>query len=397
TYAIALLDTLDFLSERPVAVPLGVTATRPLVSLSRRIAMLKNPPFLFRLTCGRMALLAAAAALPMAIAFATEPPNNRAGSDAEKSSSPAQQNSGQGSENKPAKPQYVGELSLLSAALAAASNPIPPELQKPLVGRNWAILPLHEPTDLQRNFSSNHAGKLLVVINGKALLNDNNTVLNTAPLDMYALHDALSKYRNAGIRGFAGLSIHGVPSEPADRWAANGKRIVNEAEEHRVRASHVLGAWLEAETGFALGDISTSYTGGRDTDWNSFVADLIAAPTDEAMKRESGIGDDLVKVFPACTPYSRYLVNFGGEFGMNCMIRYMKSCDQYTPDEIKAIPERAKKYLDQLDLKQPARVCLVENYDPKAYAKGNQVAHELHEAFKTHGVDIMGTTAYQVR
>ncbi|MGO9114733.1 MAG: M56 family metallopeptidase [Thermoguttaceae bacterium] len=386
TYAVALLDTLDFLSERPVAVPLGATATRPLVSLSRRIAMLKNPPILFRLTFGRMALLAAAAALPMAIAFATEPREKRAGSDAAKSSSTAQQNSGQKSEDKPSKPEDVsiGVKDLTQAAPAAASNPIPPELQKPVVGKNWVILPLPEPTELQRNFRWNWVNaKLFVVINGKALLNDDNTVLDIAKLDMYGLFTALGKYTKPGVRGFTNFEIHGVP-RPHKPAAA---------------ADFVLGDYLKVEAKFATGEISVFYAGGRDKDWNSVVADLIAAPTEEAMKQEAGIGDELIKVFPVCTPLSRFLVK-SDYVKPNCMIRYMKSNDEYTPDEIKAIPDRAKKLIDQLNLKEPARVCIIESYahslNPKANEKANQVGRELRDAFKAHGVEMRMFTSFQV-
>ena len=73
-YAIALLDTLEFLSESSVAAPLGATAAEPTLSLARRIKMLRNSSTVTRLTLGRLLLLAALAAAPMALAFAVEPP-----------------------------------------------------------------------------------------------------------------------------------------------------------------------------------------------------------------------------------------------------------------------------------------------------------------------------------
>jgi beta-lactamase regulating signal transducer with metallopeptidase domain len=74
SYATALLDTLDFLSERPIAAPLGATAAKSATSLTRRIAMLKTRSSTARLTLGRLALLLAVAALPMALAFGQKPP-----------------------------------------------------------------------------------------------------------------------------------------------------------------------------------------------------------------------------------------------------------------------------------------------------------------------------------
>lgn len=74
TYATALLDTLDFLSDRSVVAPLGATATKSPVVLARRIAMLKNHTPGMRLTSVRLILLAAVVAVPMLVAFAAESP-----------------------------------------------------------------------------------------------------------------------------------------------------------------------------------------------------------------------------------------------------------------------------------------------------------------------------------
>jgi beta-lactamase regulating signal transducer with metallopeptidase domain len=74
TYANALVDTLGFISEPPVAVPMGATAAKSPLSLARRIEMLTNHAHVVRLTPGRMLLVATVAALPMAVAFAAEAP-----------------------------------------------------------------------------------------------------------------------------------------------------------------------------------------------------------------------------------------------------------------------------------------------------------------------------------
>ncbi len=72
SYATALLDTLDFLSERSIAAPLGATAAKTSVSMARRIAMLKNRSWTARLSFSRLMLMLAVAALPMALAFAAD-------------------------------------------------------------------------------------------------------------------------------------------------------------------------------------------------------------------------------------------------------------------------------------------------------------------------------------
>lgn len=75
-YAVALLDTLDFLSERPLVAPAVATATRSHASVARRIEMLKNGAPVVRLTVGRLLLLSALAAVPMPVSFASAPPES---------------------------------------------------------------------------------------------------------------------------------------------------------------------------------------------------------------------------------------------------------------------------------------------------------------------------------
>lgn len=87
-HAIALVNTLDFLADRSVAVPPGATAVKPSVSLVRRIKMLKNHDTVGRLPLGRSLLLAAVAAVPMTVALAAATP------EAEEDSRPGQQESG---------------------------------------------------------------------------------------------------------------------------------------------------------------------------------------------------------------------------------------------------------------------------------------------------------------
>jgi len=73
-YATAIVDTLDFLSRQSLAVPLVAIGARSGVSIARRIKMLKSPASVAPLTVGRLLLLAAVAALPMALGFAAESP-----------------------------------------------------------------------------------------------------------------------------------------------------------------------------------------------------------------------------------------------------------------------------------------------------------------------------------
>lgn len=72
-YANALIDTLDFLSERSLAVPSVATRAVTYDSIERRIKMLRVSNSLTSLSRRRMAFMLAISALPMSIAFAAQP------------------------------------------------------------------------------------------------------------------------------------------------------------------------------------------------------------------------------------------------------------------------------------------------------------------------------------
>lgn len=73
-YALALLETLDFLSQHREVAPWGATAAASAGSLTRRIQMLRRGNAKTQLGKRHLFLLAAVAVVPMAIAFAAETP-----------------------------------------------------------------------------------------------------------------------------------------------------------------------------------------------------------------------------------------------------------------------------------------------------------------------------------
>ena len=75
-YAIALIDTLEFLSQEDRRLPIGATAAKPTVSLSRRIEMLKTGTNARRLTARSVLATVCLLALPMALALADESPSS---------------------------------------------------------------------------------------------------------------------------------------------------------------------------------------------------------------------------------------------------------------------------------------------------------------------------------
>jgi hypothetical protein len=76
-YVTALLDTVDFLSERSITMPLVATAAKSRVSLARRIRMLKNHTSARPLTARRLVLLFSVVTVPMVVAFAVDSPQER--------------------------------------------------------------------------------------------------------------------------------------------------------------------------------------------------------------------------------------------------------------------------------------------------------------------------------
>ena len=88
-YAATLVDTLDFLSERPnVPVPLP-TAAGSAATLSRRIRMLTQRRT-HRLSIGSLLLVASITALPLAIALAADPPAKQPNAPSSSSGVPAE-------------------------------------------------------------------------------------------------------------------------------------------------------------------------------------------------------------------------------------------------------------------------------------------------------------------
>ena len=69
-YAIALIETVEFLSKQSGRLPIGATAAKPTVTLKRRIEMLKHGPTNRRLTLRSLSLLLALLIVPMSLAFA---------------------------------------------------------------------------------------------------------------------------------------------------------------------------------------------------------------------------------------------------------------------------------------------------------------------------------------
>jgi len=386
-YATALLDTLDCLSERSVSTPGVATAAKSAVSLARRIKMLKNRPDAVPLTVGRPWLLLVVAAIPMGLALAAKPPQTDAPSRSDRQESP-EQSVNRNREQGQAKNSLAAQDFRNSATdRPPTAKPVEttlsfsPQNFRPTAGKNFLIVPF--ATDLQRAMRWDYGNaQLLILINGMALLNDHNTVLDLSALDYEGLQEAIQAYRRAGLReGREIIQVIGVPlrDEDDDRFP--------------WEASILLHSFLDRQHSDGTNEGNQINMQLRNPkhpqDWDRLVSDLITRPTEEAIRRESGVGDNLVKVYPICTPLSRYFTSDVE----NCVIANVKPLDQLTPDEIQAFPEKVKTYLARLNLQEPPTARFVMSYGVTS-SKGNRAKRKLDQGFEAHSLKTYGQTLW---
>lgn len=209
---------------------------------------------------------------------------------------------------------------------------------------NFVEVPI--TTNLQRARSAKYAdAKVFVLINGMALFNEDDTVLNLAEFDDKGLEVAMNGHVQAGVRGTAIFRVCCVPFLPRPEhvaWGASG--IFHLYLTHRVddwfRDFDVeivpLSRWTPA------------------TDWQSLVADITRPPSDEDIQAESGVGDDQVKVYPVRTPLSRYL--YGDAY--DCVIHIIPPIHEADAGILLTM----QRSLAQLKLEKKDRACLLYHW-----------------------------------
>lgn len=279
---------------------------------------------------------------------------------------------------------------------AAAADNSTAAIHRPIAGHNFMIVPF--TTELQRaaNWRYTNA-KLFILINGKALLNDENSTLNTAALDFDGLSKALTPY------------FHWDARAQTDVWTRASIMVIEPSSSSKSRppstspvlASFALLALLNerfrvydkhADT---KKDIELVVLSCYRDDWDSLVADLVKPPTDDDIRREDGVGDDLVKAYPICTSLSRdFYLSRSQE--RNCVIRNMKPLDQLTPEEIQMFPKKAMECVAQLALKQSPKVHFIVK-GGQSSATANRVRDQFNSRWREQGFDVSVTaTSWQM-
>ena len=248
------------------------------------------------------------------------------------------------------------EASASDRPLAAEAAAAALKLVKPVAGKNYVVVPF--ATDLQRVMRRSYAtATFFVLVNGAPMINDDDTVLNVGAVDFKGLDDALQVLIEARLL----------------------KRVI--VQGHMGRRSYKCqpGSASSVLLGL-LRDVPP--TTDRDAtlcsqhdpkDWKSLADDLKTPPTEDATQRESGVGDDLVRVYPICTPLSRYFAADGAD----CVVRNIKPLGQLTPDEMQAFPARVKACLVKLGLKQPVKAFFVLD-GGTSLSKSRRAFRQLH-------------------
>ena len=262
----------------------------------------------------------------------------------------------------------------VKAKTAPATAAVPAALLKPVAGKNFVIVPF--TSELQQNrCKSYRTATFFVLINGAAMINADDTVLDVGAVDFKGLHDALLTFVQAHFpRRIIIYANVGTRHLTCGRGTASWFLL---CQLHNLAPTGI------PQTGLVWGEI----------DWKSVAADLATPATAEANQRESGIGDDLVRAYPICTPLSRYFFTTHAD----CVILNLKPLDQLTPKELEAFPARAKVYAEKLKLKQPIRANFNVNHGTST-VKANRARRKLRfggapgdrKWWRAQGFDLKG-------
>jgi beta-lactamase regulating signal transducer with metallopeptidase domain len=256
-------------------------------------------------------------------------------------------------------------------------RPLAPAGTKPATGKNYVVVPF--TSQLQRALRRSYqTATFFVLINAAPMINKDDTVLDIGAVDFKGLSDAMQAYIKADL---------------LDRVIVEADVGTRDVKCQPGNASWVLLSFLESVP--PTDDRSTSLC-HRDTDynnWTSLAAKLGTPPTDAEVQREAGVGDDLVHVYPICTPLARLLSTHDAD----CVIRNVKPFDKLTPEEIRPFASRAQACAVKLGLKLPAKAFLVFN-GGTSLTKSNRVQSALRmgggpgdsDWWKKHGFDLRG-------
>jgi beta-lactamase regulating signal transducer with metallopeptidase domain len=240
---------------------------------------------------------------------------------------------------------------------AGASARIAAQRPRPVAGKNFVVVPFI--SDLQRNMQRSYqTASFYVLVNGAPMINEDDTVLNVGAVDLKSLDDALQVFIKARL---------------LKRVIVEGDVGTRNVSCRTGSASSVLLGLLQEVPPTTDRDARLSHSSRDAKGWASVVADLKTPPSDEDVRREQGVGDDLVRVYPICTPLARYLATTDTKY----VVQNVKPFDRMTAAEIEAFPARVKAYVDKLGFTPSDKACVLE-HGGASLSKTRRVSRQLH-------------------
>lgn len=240
------------------------------------------------------------------------------------------------------KAMFIG--SLLATGLASRCYAEPAAKTTPTAGENFVVVPVK--TELQKLFGGLAKADVFVLLNGWALAKDESTVDANA-INVHRVREALQRYRS---------------SEGSVHFRINCEYIPGVFEKQSGRNSFNLLALafrqLGLEAGFAGVEVEVEHNSDRSkfghlpNDWTSAATSLLVNAKADPDK-ESGVGDNLVRLYRVNTGLSRAL--FGN---VDCVIRVHAPMDEVGAD----IMLRIQRHLHALDLDRKTRVLFLVEF-----------------------------------
>jgi hypothetical protein len=174
---------------------------------------------------------------------------------------------------------------------------------------------------------------------------------DSCPLNVDLLRDTLTSWPRAGV-GKVYFHVTCV-TEPGQEpsvgidWSEMKPVIWR----HEMLIQYGLrGAAREA--GFGEAVVSVCGSGPDELDWDAVCADFEAHAASDLVAEESGVGDDLVQVYPVRTSLSR-----SSFLNANCVVYVKPPPIPMTADALAEIEERAIRYVEQLRPERRQGVC----------------------------------------
>ena len=184
--------------------------------------------------------------------------------------------------------------------------------------------------------------KLRVFVNGAALARDDGTLDTAAVFScVRRLGDVLGTWANRG-QGSVCFEVlwNGSPGETS--YLHYYDDILSLALEG-----------LAQRAGFLPSHARIKFH-GKPWDWDSIVADIAKNAEKNIKADESGVGDELVKVYPVRTAISRH-----DWPGVDCVIHVRLPAHKMTAEMAEKIRSLMPGYVDELDLEKKVRVYLM--------------------------------------